>query len=54
MYDAVFPFGLLTKRVTYYLQPDAKILHVSDNLLNPKVHLDELKKFISCILPEIA
>jgi peroxiredoxin Q/BCP len=46
MYDAVYPFGLLTKRLTYYLDSSMVIRHVSDSLLNPGLHLLELRKFL--------
>ena len=46
MYDAVYPFGLLTKRLSYYLDSQMVIRHTSDNLLNPSVHLSELRAHI--------
>ena len=46
MYDAVYPFGLLTRRLTCYIRPDFRIGHISDNLLNPAIHLQELREFL--------
>ncbi len=46
MYDAVYPFGLLTRRLTCYIHPDKTIRHISDNLLKPDVHLEELREFL--------
>ena len=46
MYDAVYPFGLLTRRLTCFIRPDRIIGHISDNLLNPAIHLHELREFL--------
>jgi peroxiredoxin Q/BCP len=46
LYDAVFPFGLLTKRVSYYINREGKILSVVDNLFNAGNHLETIRKKI--------
>jgi peroxiredoxin Q/BCP len=46
MYDAVYPFGLLTKRISYFIDGDGFIRHISDNLLNPDLHLREMRLFL--------
>ena len=46
MYDAVYPFGLLTKRISYFIDGDGIIRHISDNLLNPDLHLREMRLFL--------
>jgi peroxiredoxin Q/BCP len=45
MYDAVYPFGLLTKRISYYIDGSGIIRHYSDNLLNPEAHLREFRSY---------
>lgn len=46
MYDAVYPFGLLTKRVSYFIDGEGIIRYTSDNLLNPDVHLREMRQYL--------
>lgn len=46
MYDAVYPFGLLTKRITYFLDSSMVIRHISDSMLNPGLHLLDLRNFL--------
>lgn len=47
MYDAVYPFGLLTKRISYFIDGEGIIRHISDNLLNPDLHLREMRLFLN-------
>ena len=47
MYDAVYPFGLLTKRLSYFIDASGLIRHTSDNLLNPELHLREMRLFLN-------
>jgi peroxiredoxin Q/BCP len=51
MYDAVYPFGLLTRRISYYLNAKGEIGHISDNLLNPRSHLREIRDYLERTLP---
>jgi peroxiredoxin Q/BCP len=46
MYDAVYPFGLLTRRISYFIDGSGIIRHISDNLLNPDAHLKEIRVFL--------
>jgi peroxiredoxin Q/BCP len=46
MYDAVYPFGLLTKRISYFIDSSGFIRHISDNLLNPDAHLREIRLYL--------
>lgn len=46
MYDAVYPFGLLTRRISYLLNAEGNIVHVFDNLLNHSAHLEEIRNFL--------
>jgi peroxiredoxin len=45
-YNAVYPFGLLTKRISYFIDGEGIIRHISDNLMNPDVHLSQAMRFI--------
>lgn len=46
MYGAVYPFGLLTRRLTCFIRSDKSIRHISDNLLDPGIHLTELREYL--------
>ncbi len=42
LYDAVYPFGLLTRRVTYYIGRNGLILGALDALLDAREHVEFL------------
>lgn len=46
MYEAVYPFGILTRRVSYLIGSNGVILDSYDALLDSKGHLEHLKKQI--------
>jgi peroxiredoxin Q/BCP len=46
LYDAVFPFGLLTKRVTYLIDQQGIIELAYENLFNAEDHLLQMKNRI--------
>lgn len=43
MYGAVYPFDLLTKRLTFFIDSEKTIRYVCDNLFNPNIHLSEVR-----------
>ncbi len=43
LYDAVYPFGLLTKRVSYLINREGKITVAYENLFKPEGHLAQMK-----------
>jgi peroxiredoxin Q/BCP len=45
-YKAVYPFGFMSRRVSYYIGSDGLILGAIDNLLNEAEHIEFLKKRI--------
>lgn len=45
-YNAVYPFGLLTKRISFFIDGEGIIRHISDNLMNPDIHLTQTMRFI--------
>lgn len=47
LYDAVYPFGLLTRRVTYYIGKNGLILGALDSLLDAREHVEFLTRRIS-------
>jgi peroxiredoxin Q/BCP len=51
-YNAVYPFGLLTKRISYFIDGEGIIRHISDNLMNPDVHLSQAMRFIENRKPD--
>jgi peroxiredoxin Q/BCP len=42
-YEAVYPFGLLQKRITYFIDQNGVIRSVYDNLILAKNHLEQIK-----------
>lgn len=46
LYDAVYPFGLLTKRVSYLINQEGLISIAYENLFNPAEHLEQIKSRI--------
>lgn len=46
LYDAVYPFGLLTKRVSYFINQEGIITIAYENLFKPEVHLMQMKNRI--------
>ena len=48
-YGAIYPFGLLTKRITFYISKSGVIEAIYDNLFLPDNHLEEIKKKIELL-----
>jgi peroxiredoxin len=47
LYDAVYPFGIMTKRVSYYINTDGIIKGMIDDLIDSMGHVEYLKKRIA-------
>jgi len=43
LYEAVYPFGLLQKRVTYFIEQSGVIKAIYDNLFSVDNHLEKIK-----------
>lgn len=54
LYDAVYPFGIMTKRISYYIEMDATINGMIDDLIDSQGHVDYLKKRISGLSAGVA
>jgi peroxiredoxin Q/BCP len=46
LYKAVYPFGFLTRRVSYYIGREGLILGAYDNLLNGAGHISQMEQRI--------
>lgn len=49
LYKAVFPFGLLTRRISYYIGQDGKIKAVHEQLFDGKDHIEQLIQKIQAL-----
>lgn len=46
LYDAVYPFGIMTKRISYYIDTEGIIKGMIDDLIDSMGHVEYLKKRI--------
>jgi len=49
LYDAVYPFGIMTKRISYYIEMDGTIMGMIDDLIDSRGHTEYLKKRIASL-----
>ncbi len=49
LYDAVYPFGIMTKRISYYIDADGTIKGMIDDLIDSRGHVEYLKKRIESL-----
>jgi peroxiredoxin Q/BCP len=49
LYKAVFPFGLLTRRISYYIGQDGKIKAIHEQLFDGKDHTEQLIQKIQAL-----
>lgn len=53
LYDAVFPFSVLTKRVSYFIDSEGFIQTQLDSMMNIDKHLSQMKSFVMAQYPEL-
>jgi thioredoxin-dependent peroxiredoxin len=47
LYEAVYPFGIMTRRISYYIESDGTIKGMIDDLIDSMGHVEYLKKRIT-------